>query len=113
MSVRIAGRNGFPESRSAVRQLYSSGGYESGPAVPESLRGFVHADPQESGLPVDEVIGLLLRRKWAPVARRQVLEKFDPRPRGRSNSGYVQTSPKNTVEPFLLRTVILTLSYYF
>src|SRR6516164_1213145 len=113
MSVRIAGRNGFPESRSAVRKLHSSGGHESGPAVPESQRGFVHADPQESGLPVDEVIGLFPRRKWVPVVRRQVLEKFDPRSRSGSKSGDAQTGPENIVEPFLLQTVIFTLSYYF
>src|SRR6516164_6347820 len=113
MSVRIAGRNGFPESRSAVRKLHSSGGHESGPAVPESLRGFVHADPQESGLPVDEVVGPLLRRKRATIARRQVLEEFDPRSRGRSQSGDAQTGPENIVEAFLLRTVIFALSRDF
>src|SRR3974377_1274394 len=75
VTIRIADRDCFPESRLAVRQLYSSRRNESGPAVPESLRGFIHADPQESGLPMDEVIGLLLRRKWAPVAGCQVLEK--------------------------------------
>src|SRR5215471_18502410 len=102
--IRIADRDCFPESRLAVRQLYSSCGYESGPAVSESLRGFIHADPQESGLPVEEVIGLLLRRKRTPVARRQVFEKLDPWSRGRSQSGYAQTGPENIVEAFLLRT---------
>jgi len=80
MTIWVAERDCFPESRLAVRQLYSSGSNESGPAVPESLRGFIHADPQESGLPVEEVIGLLFRRKRTPVARSQVFEKLEPWP---------------------------------
>src|SRR5215471_7780155 len=111
--IRIADRDCFPESRLAVRQLYSSCGYESGPAVPESLRGFVHADPQESGLPVDQVIGLFLQRKGASVTRSQVFEKLDPWSRGRSKSGYVETGPENIVESFLFRTVVFTLSRDF
>src|SRR6185312_5058837 len=79
--IRIADHNCFPESRLAVRQLHSAGRNESGPAVPESLRGFSRIDPQESGLPVNQVIGLLLRRKWAPVARSQVFQKLDTWPR--------------------------------
>src|SRR4051812_34568347 len=110
MAVRIADRNCFPESRLTVRQLYSSRGHKGGPAVPESLRGFFRADPQESGLPVNQVIGLLLRRKWTPVARGQVFEELDSWPRCCPQRRNAQARAENIVEAFLLGTVILALA---
>jgi len=104
MSIRVADRDGFPESRLAIRQLDSSGRNESGPAVPESLRGFIHAYPQESGLPVDQVIGLFLRRIRAPVLRREVFKKFDAWPRCGSQCCNVQPGSEDIVEALLLGT---------
>src|SRR5262245_58019713 len=75
MSIRVADCDCFPEPCLAVRQLDCPGGYESGPAVPQRPRRIVGARAQEPGLPVDQVIGLLLRRIGTAVARRQVFEK--------------------------------------
>src|ERR1041385_4425763 len=108
VSIRVADRDCFPESRLAIRQLYSSGRAESGPAVPESLRGLIHADPQESGLPVDQVIGLFLRRVQAPVLRRQVFKKFDAWPRFGFQCCNVQPGSEDIVEALLLGAVIFT-----
>src|SRR5204863_9556789 len=98
------------EPRPVVRQLDSSRGNKSGPAVPESLHGFIRADPQESGLPVDQVIGLLLRRKRTPIARRQVFEKLDAGPRRGPQRGDAQPGAENIIEAFLLGTVVLALA---
>src|SRR5438477_11801939 len=113
MSIRVAERDCFPESHLAVRQLHGSGRDESGPAVPESLRGFVHTDPQKSGLPVNQVVSLLLRRKRAPIARRQVFEELNSRTRAGSQRGDVQAGAKDIIEPLLLGTVVLTLPSHF
>src|SRR3954447_11080426 len=110
VTVRVADHNCFAESRPVVRQLDSSRGNEGGPAVPESLRGLIRADPQESGLPVDQVAGLLLRRKWTSVARRQVFEKLDARARRGPQRSDAQACAENVVEPLLLGTVILALA---
>src|SRR3954451_6028464 len=69
--------------------------------------------PKKFGLPVDEVVGLLLWRKWTPVARRQVFKKLNARTRGRPERGDAQAGAEDIVEAFLLRTVVLTLSCYF
>jgi len=113
VSIRVADRDCFPESRFTIRQLDSSGRNEGGPAVPESLRGFIHAHPQESGLPVDQVIGLLLRRIRTPVLRRQVLKKLDAWSRCGSQCCDVQPGSEDIVEALLLGTVIFTFTRDF
>src|SRR5206468_35730 len=90
VAVRVAKRYGFPESHLAV-QLDGARGH----------------DAQEPGLPVDQVVGLLLRRVRTPVARRQVFEELDARPRRGAQRGDAQAGAEYVVETLLLRSVVL------
>src|SRR3954453_20801719 len=54
--------------------------------------------------------GLLLRRKWTSVARRQVFEKLDPRARRGPQRSNAQAGAENVVEALLLGTVVLALT---
>src|SRR5215831_11172309 len=113
MTIRVADRDCFPEPRLAVRQLDGPGGYESGPAGPQRPRRIVGARAQEPGLPVDQVVGLLLRRIGAAVARRQVFEKLDARPRRGAQRGDAQPRPEDVIEALLLGPVVLALPGHF